>query len=286
MTSISIIGFGAVGKTLSLCFDQVGLHILSIYNRSSANLKDIPHTLPKTRICSQLKELIPADIIFITVPDDQIQTVALQLDQSGIDLSNSIVVHCSGLHPASILKKLEPVCLGIAAVHPIYNFSSPDDDAENFADTPCIVSGGEDCLDAVEELFSQIKAKPFRIADQDKHAYHAACVMALTFPACLAESIKQLLQKSGLSPEKAIKLTQDMLASTTASLTQTPTSNFNAFFGGPIARGETQAVRAHLEAQSSSRHSDVYKALALQGIDMSELSETDKLSLSHLIKKY
>ena len=101
-------------------------------------------------------EMLPeADITFITTPDHVIESTALRLLQSPNFRADSIMVHCSGALPASILEHDIKPCL-TASAHPMHSFADPGKSVATLAGSYCTLEGSNHAVAVLTGLFSQL----------------------------------------------------------------------------------------------------------------------------------
>ena len=132
MLTLSCIGAGRLGQTLC--------HLLS--QRSDISIGQI---INSNQVSSQravdfigcgsaatIDDLKQADIWLIATPDNQIESAVKQLHTSAVLKPETVIFHCSGLLPSSVLQNKQQD-LNVASVHPIHSFASPKQSIETFA---------------------------------------------------------------------------------------------------------------------------------------------------------
>src|SRR6185369_12835549 len=104
---VSIIGAGRLGTALSVALLQRGYSIESLVARRAQKARHAASLLdakPQVLAAKQLTSLHPADVFLITVPDDQIASVAAELSRLEFD---AIALHTSGALSSDVLKPLK-----------------------------------------------------------------------------------------------------------------------------------------------------------------------------------
>ena len=182
-----------------------------------------------------------ADLVLLCVPDALIADVA-----AAVPLGPWIA-HVSG---ATRLSALEPHERRFG-VHPLQTLTRARG-AEQL-DGAWAAIGGEspDAIDRARWLADQLGLRPFSIADADRALYHAAAVIGGNAVVTLHQVAQRLLADVGAPPEAI-----DPLMARTVE---------NAFeLTGPIARGDTATLEAHVEAltQRAPDLVPLYRALA------------------------
>src|SRR5512146_1782463 len=90
---IGFIGAGRVAKGLAWGLAQGGQRVVAAASRRAESAAQLAARIPGCRACAQAQEVVAgSDLVFVTVPDDAIETVAASLAwRKGV-----AVVHCSG----------------------------------------------------------------------------------------------------------------------------------------------------------------------------------------------
>ena len=84
MQRVNVIGAGKVGRTLmSLTHDAAGYTLGDVASRDAASANAAVDALAAGRSVASLTDLGPADLWFLTVPDDAIADVARVLAATG-----------------------------------------------------------------------------------------------------------------------------------------------------------------------------------------------------------
>ncbi|MBT5388005.1 MAG: DUF2520 domain-containing protein [Porticoccaceae bacterium] len=240
MPSLSCIGAGLLGKTVCRLLSNQ-LNVQQVLNRSTDSAQQAIDFIGAGSATSW-SELAAADIWLIATPDNQLETTAHKLWESGVLQLGNIVFHCSGSASSDILKFPDDK-IYIASAHPIHSFANPQQSLKTFSGSHCAIEGSPEATELLSNLFANIGAKPFAIESKNKALYHAATVLACNYLVSLLETSRQLLDAAGVDSqanplESLIRQTLDNYLTTGAEASLT----------GPIARGDSQTVAKHLEA--------------------------------------
>ena len=262
MLTLSCIGAGRLGQTLC--------HLLS--QRSDISIGQI---INSNQVSSQravdfigcgsaatIDDLKQADIWLIATPDNQIESVAKQLHTSAILKPDTVIFHCSGLLPSTVLND-ENQNLNVASVHPIHSFADPKRSIETFSGCHCAIEGSANAVAQLDALFSSLGALTFTLESQQKSLYHTASVMACNYLVSLLEVSHQMLKEAGIEGA-GIDSTEN--SSPLESLIRQTLDNYfllgaSQALTGPIARGDTDTVQTHLKALQQAPDSDLWKQL-------------------------
>ena len=173
--TVNFIGCGKLGTTIAkLMVDSGAAKIDGICNQGYSSAKKAIAYIGQGKVCATISDLPPADITFITTPDDYVQSCAEQLACCADLKANSLIIHCSGLLPASILNACKQQGCFIYSVHPMLSFSSPEISTREYPGTYCAIEGCEQHLNTVHQLFKSIGSITYSLNPQKKASYHAA----------------------------------------------------------------------------------------------------------------
>src|SRR5262249_58450351 len=99
--TLGIIGAGRVGTGLALSLARAGHKIVAVASRTAASSRALARRVRGARRVSPQEVADAADIVFLTVPDDAIETVASSIRWR----RGSACVHCSGAGDLDLLAK-------------------------------------------------------------------------------------------------------------------------------------------------------------------------------------
>ena len=263
--TLSCVGAGRLGKTLCNLFSK-HLQIGQVINRNQVSAQLAVDFIGSGQAYTGYSDLKPADLWLIATPDNSIQQTSEALKNSGVLRNDDIVFHCSGsLGADSLALDNCPT----ASVHPIHSFANPQNSLAHFAGTACGIEGQPEAVEVLKPLFANIGAAPFAIASEHKSLYHAATVMTCNYLVSLMALGEQMLAASGVDSEAGnhspleplIRQTLDNYLNTDAVSALT----------GPIARGDSATIEAHLQALQGQPElwQKVYCALGNATIELS-----------------
>jgi predicted short-subunit dehydrogenase-like oxidoreductase (DUF2520 family) len=251
--TLSCIGAGRAGKTLCRLFveqqSEFDISIQQIINRSLPSATEAVSFIGQGKAEANFEHLQAADIWLLAVPDDEITAVSESLCRSAVLRSNDIVFHCSGSLSSEIIN-LPADDIYRGSVHPIHSFADPQHSLNTFAGTACAVEGDEYASEILNRLFSAIGGRCFDLNADKKALYHAATVMACNNLISLLSLSQQMLEAADLN-SPAGNILQPLIEN---SLDNYFRSGAVGALTGPISRGDSKTVAAHLD--SLKAHSD------------------------------
>ena len=251
---VAIIGKGKVGGSLASAFRNAGIN---------ANLigKD------KTK---QVAESRQADLILITTQDQYIEEVAETISAA---TSGQTVAHCSGALNLTPLKTVEANGAKIACAHPLNTFPTVLAGKALLADPNhssfCFVSGNDDVVHLLSELFRSIGFIPRALPEDQKNAYHLACVMACNYLTTLADTSLEVAELAQLDRDTFWQAIKPLMQTTLTNIGTSGTANS---LSGPIARGDASTISKHLlelEERAASLL-PIYKSLGVQTVGLAK----------------
>jgi len=140
--NIGIIGAGKVGTTLAIAFKKAGFNVFiasrSIHSAEKAAAISGGISTSIQRCAEQ------SDVIFLSVPDSEIENVAKNL--KNIVSKEKIVAHLSGAFPSSILEFLNAKT---CSVHPLKSFADPLFSAKTLPETLFAIEGDEAAVNSL-----------------------------------------------------------------------------------------------------------------------------------------
>ncbi len=266
MAYINIIGAG-----------RLGLHwLVALSNLTSHCIQQVvsKHLDPKDAdwpVISTLAKLKPADISIICVADDQLQSTIHQLSEHVEVDSSQVFIHCAGRYSSDILSPLANLGAQTAAIHPLKAFTQTTN-AHAFNHCPISLEGNPQAIKQIEPVLRELGARPFLIDKAQKPLYHSACTIASNGLVGLVHAANQLFTACGISSDLAQQLTLSLLST---SLNNCHSSdNLLSALTGPIARGDKQTVKAHLDSLANQLDiKQLYCSLSAQILSLTNVKE-------------
>jgi len=183
-------------------------------------------------------------VILLAVSDDAIAPVMARLRAEGLE-DRAYVHFCGG-------RTFE----GAFGAHPLMSFASAPYEPAFYRDIPVFVDLDEAHPDPVAEfrtLFPRLPNPCFALKTGDKAYYHALCALAGGFTAVLWRDFFSAMETRFGAPCGALasyprRIVENVIAAGDGALT------------GPVARGDTETIEAHLEALDGTALAKVYRA--------------------------
>jgi predicted short-subunit dehydrogenase-like oxidoreductase (DUF2520 family) len=221
--TFGIIGPGSVGSVLRHSLEEAG-YVVAAVIRHGQPLDDLAESARAVAICT---------------PDDTVARVAESLAQTTGSWSNHIAFHVSGALTSAALQPLAAQGAQTLSFHPLSSY--PKGGAiRSLNGTTVVLEGMPDGVESMAAVARMLNASPVIISTEQKGAYHLAASMASNFLITLQAAVGDLLKRAELDPRLMEGLIRDTLDNASEL---TPEQALT----GPIARGDVDTVRLHLE---------------------------------------
>jgi predicted short-subunit dehydrogenase-like oxidoreductase (DUF2520 family) len=241
--ALALVGPGRAGVTVSAALVDQGWRVVAVAGRRV----DAPSTraaarrfeAPATPVEAAGRD---ADLVIVATPDAAIDDAAARLAPSV--RADALVIHLSG---ARGLDALAAVTARTGALHPLQTFPSTDGSGERLAGAWCAVAGDPQ----VTALATALGLHPVEVDDADRVRYHAAACIASNHLVALLDQVERVAPLPLAAFFPLIRASVDNVA------TRGPA----AALTGPVARGDVETVRAHLDVLTGADR-DAYRDLA------------------------
>lgn len=287
---IAVIGCGRLGKSLAYQLKAAGHDVFGIACRSAESTAKAAE-LTGLAAVDAFKLSPKAEVVFLTVPDDMLQDVCEELVTNGGIQPGTVVLHCSGSRPSSVLMMAKDKGAFIASLHPLQSFSGFNKEVNPFKNINFTVEGEPSAMGIAHKLAQDLgAARCYTIGTQGKVLYHAAAVTASNYLVTLFKMAADLLEKAGIAKDDAFAVLAPLLNGTLKNLADNA-PYYEMALTGPVSRGDTQVVDAHFEAIQSvvPETAALYKALGLATVNVAReqgtLDEDKAAKLIEILSK-
>ena len=267
--TIGFIGIGVLGKGLALSLASRGYSVVAAYSRSLSSAWWLGDRLPECRVYSSAQDLADnCDLVFITTPDSVIEDVASALSWR----PGQGAVHCCGASSTEILLPVSRQGGVCGAFHPFQTFASledPESAAARLTGVSFAVAGEGWLRPYLLDMARNLGGRPVPIDDADRPLYHASAVLACGYLTALLQGAVSLWAAMGFTPEEAMDALYPLAKTTLDNALRMGTA---ASVTGPVVRGDTQTMQAHLKELSRQVPAVVplYQALAEASIPLAQ----------------
>jgi len=280
-STINIIGCGrAAGSLASLWIQSGAANIGCVLNRSPGSSIEAVARLGAGRSVGSLKDMQPADVWVIGTGDHQIASVAESMAALDIRLGDALVFHLAGRFGLEVLAPLADGSTRLAALHPVRSLTHARLSLDDFSETACVAEGGPAALAALQPLITSIGGTWLPVAEIDRGLYHASVAIISNITKAVAWKAQKWQTRAGLPEDTAAAVTHQLLSSTMEDLFR---SGARQSITGPVVRGDSSTIEAHLAALRESHPDDVevYRVLARTVLELAqERGDLDETTLA------
>ena len=272
-SSIGIIGAGRVGGALSDALLKSGWRLDAVASRRAEAAEVLASQLPFV-VATGVDELVAAnDLVFLAVPDDELEALAGRLAWR----ADQAAVHLSGGRGLDVLAPVTAAGGLAGCLHPLQTFPDGEEPARarvRFEGIACGIEAAAP-LDAVlEAIVDDLGGRSFRLDGVDRAAYHAAAVFVSNDVVAAMAAATRAWALAGLPAGDARAALSPLLEASAAAISERPLTEA---LTGPVARGDVETVRRHLESLAGEPElAGLYRGLAaeLLRLDLGHSSET------------
>jgi predicted short-subunit dehydrogenase-like oxidoreductase (DUF2520 family) len=277
---VNIIGCGRAAGSLARLWRQADATRLGeVLNRSSASTQGAVRAIGAGTPVARLDQMRPADCWLIGTGDDQIADVARALRDAGVDLGGALVFHLAGRCGLEVLAPLAERRAHLAALHPVRSLTHDELTLQEFSGTACVAEGPAQSLALLRPLVDAIGGLWLPVHGVERGLYHAAVSIVSNVTKAVTWKAQTWLEHAGLPTGTSAAVTHQLLQSTLADLFR---SGARQSITGPVVRGDTRTIEAHLTALRATHPGDVevYRVLARTVLDLArERGDLDDATL-------
>ena len=271
---LGFIGSGKVGTALASLLHARGAEIVAVSGRTeeSSRKMALAAGLDGTTAMGRAEAVAAASIVFLTVPDDAIATLCVDIAADGGWKPGQRVVHCSGALPSTVLQPAREAGALVASFHPLQTFASLEAALENLPGSTFAIEGDPELVEELDRFALALGGTALHLRAEEKTVYHAAAAIASNYTVTLAALASDLLVREGIAPDPntALRYLLPLMRGTVNNL---ETLGIPGALTGPLARGDAGTVALHLRALGSCCADDLaelYRHLALLTLPLAE----------------
>jgi len=269
-TSVAIIGGGKVGTAMGKQLAAAGYRMVGVCCRTETSARRAASVINAEKIAVIPWEITPlAQIVFITTPDGDIARVYGAIMEHDGFAPGTTVLHCSGALPSTVLTAPGDSHIHKGSLHPLQSFAAADLPGNPFQGIIAAIEGDERALAVARQVGESMGATCFTIKTEAKVLYHAAAAVASNYLVTIIDIAFSFLESAGINRKDAVTILFPLIQGTLSNIRDI---GIPQALTGPIARGDLETIKRHLE-QIGTHHPDlspVYGRLGLQTIRLAQ----------------
>ena len=244
--TVAIVGCGTVGTAIGKLLRNIDYRISGVATSNLETARRAAGVTGSERFSDCPWEVTRgADVVFITMPDDLIESTCMSVSKHrGFD-KNAVVVHCSGALSSDILSSARDCGAAVATLHPLQSFASVEQAVSLVPGSFCTIEGDSGALPIVRAMIEDLGGILLEITAEKKTLYHAAAVAASNYLVTLIHLALELNEAAGLPSDTSFNALLPLIRGTLSNI---GTKGIPGGLTGPIARGDVATVSAHLKA--------------------------------------
>jgi predicted short-subunit dehydrogenase-like oxidoreductase (DUF2520 family) len=253
---VGTIGAGRVGAVLTAALARAGHRPRAVAAVSQASRRRAETLLPEAAVLPPDQVGARADLLLLCVPDDVLAELVTGLAAAEAVRPGTLVAHTSGAHGFRVLDPLLAIGALPLALHPVMTFTGTEVDLQRLAGACFGVTAPAELRLAAEALVIEMGAEPVWIDEELRPLYHAALATGANHMVTLVNQAADLLRTAGVEHPSR------MLGPLLGAALDNALRFGDAAMTGPIARGDSGTVRAHLDVLVDPSTRSAYVALS------------------------
>lgn len=288
LPAFAIVGAGKVGLTIAFALQEKGYPLLAIAGRDLNKTRAASRILGDVNVCLPREAAKNAQIVFLAVSDDAIESVCEELANDGVFSRGQIIGHFSGALSSMVLSSARAKCGAIiASVHPLQTFSNLESAIASMPGSFWFAEGDDAALSVLSRLINDIGGIPNIIPSNKKVLYHCASVIACNYLVSLMDLALTVAETASLDRDLAWKALSPLIQATLRNIDAMGTAKA---LTGPISRADLKTVEGHLQELSNSKKeiADIYRLMGAWTVKVAlqkGLSEESAEELSRILRK-
>ena len=256
--AVGVVGAGRVGAVLGAALARAGHRVVAVSGVSDRSRERAELLLPGVPVVPPPDVCGAADLVLLTVPDDELPRLVAGLAETGAIRPGQLVTHTSGRYGVGVLHDAVAVGALPLAIHPVMTFTGTSIDLDRLGGCIFGVTVPPTLAPIADALVLEMGGEPVHVLEERRGLYHAALAHAANHLVTLVTSSADLLRASGV--DQPARVLEPLL---TAALDNALREG-DAALTGPVARGDAGTVAAHVAAigEVSPQARAAYVALA------------------------
>lgn len=253
-----MVGPGRVGTALGMALTHAGYDVAWVAGRGEAALAAFTERVPTAAARPATEATRAADLVVIAVSDDALDPLVRELAGADAVIEDSRWVHTAGGQGAGVLEPVRLAGAAVAACHPAQTFPDADTGYASLPGTAWAVTASEADRAWARVLVTDLRGTPVDVEPGARPLYHTGLSIGSNATSTVVTLARDLLLGAGVADPDAFL---GPLATTSAS---GAAAHGAERLTGPVRRGDTDTIAAHVEALRTAMPEavDAYLSLA------------------------
>lgn len=240
---VGVIGMGRVGPSIASALRANGHEIVAVNARSEAAKERAEAVLPGIPQLSVAEVVAAADLIILAVSDPAIRQIVE--DPTVTWRPGQVLAHVSGIAGLDVLEQAAAAGVITMALHPAMTFSGWSLDVSRLDGCPFAVTAPPLVMPLAEALVAEIGGTAQVIDEDQRPLYHAGLSHAANHLVTVIAQAEEILRTAGIADPG------DYLRPLVNAALEGALNQGMGALTGPVQRGDTATVQAHLDALHS-----------------------------------
>jgi predicted short-subunit dehydrogenase-like oxidoreductase (DUF2520 family) len=280
--TVGIVSAGRVGSALGAALERAGHVVFGVAAISDPSVQRARTRLPDSEILPVEQVAARSELLLLAVPDAELAGLVRGLASAGVVRPGTIVAHTSGANGVAVLAPLAEAGALPLAIHPAMTFTGHDEDLARLGNACFGVTAADEVGFAIAQaLVIEMGGEPVRVEEENRQLYHAALAHGsnhlVTVIIDAVDALRTALSGPGLLGQQVIDdqpngLAERLLAPLASAALDNALRRGRSALTGPVARGDADAVLAHLTALEAvdARLAAGYRAMSLRTAERAE----------------
>jgi predicted short-subunit dehydrogenase-like oxidoreductase (DUF2520 family) len=255
--TVAVIGPGRIGTTLGMALTAAGHRVVAVAGRGAGNVERFVAAVPTAEPGSAVAAARAAELILLTVNDDELVGVARGLAAADAVAERTRWIHTSGRYGAAALRPIALAGGRVAACHPAQTVPTAAHPGA-LAGCAWAVTADRANLAWARRFVRRLDGDPVDVAEEARIRYHAALAVGSNGTAAVVSLARDLLLAAGVrTPERFLT---ELVTRSAGNAAREGAGALT----GPVRRGDAETVAAHVADLRVSLPEAVpsYRALA------------------------
>lgn len=267
---VGFIGAGKVGTAFALYLQSKGHNIVGFLSKPYSSAVESSQKTSSKAYGSYEELILDSDFVLITTPDSQIGVVVDEL--SHVKGFSCAFGHMSGALTTDVLLPLgdhQP----LVTLHPLQAFARIEKGRQDLETCTFAIQGNEAGIKVVEELLKTCSNQVITLKKDQKALYHGAACVTSNYLMVITALAEEMIASFDSEKQLGLSAFKNLMVGAIENAIELGSASA---LTGPIARGDIETVKRHLEAMDNLEMKKAYSTLGMMTVGLaSREKQTD-----------